>query len=73
MFGLYNTVGRAASWIAPSLIALFTFWFDQRLGLLGIVVTLGLGLALFWPLRIDGVTHNRPGSGVGGDGAASST
>lgn len=73
MFGLYNTVGRAASWIAPSLIALFTFWFDQRLGLLGIVVTLGLGLALFWPLRIDGVTHNRSGSGVGGDGEASST
>lgn len=59
MFGLYNTVGRAASWLAPALIALFTAMFDTRLGLLGIVVTLLIGLAVFWFLRIEGVTHGR--------------
>lgn len=63
MFGLYNTVGRAASWIAPALIGVFTAWLGTRLGLLGIVVTLAAGLVLFWQVRIDGVTHNRRAAG----------
>ncbi len=59
MFGLYNTVGRAASWIAPGLIGIFTALLSTRLGLLGIVLTLLGGLILFWFVRIEGVTHNR--------------
>ena len=55
-FGLYATVGRAVSFISPALIALFTAVAGARLGLLGIVVTLALGLAAFWPLRVPGVT-----------------
>ncbi|OYO22008.1 MFS transporter [Enemella dayhoffiae] len=59
VFGLYATVGRAVSFLAPALVALFTALFGVRLGLLGIVLTLLLGLAVFWPLRISGVTHDR--------------
>lgn len=58
VFGLYATVGRAVSFIAPALVALFTM-IDTRWGMLGIVLTLLLGLLVFWPLRIEGVTHNR--------------
>ncbi|OYN98103.1 UMF1 family MFS transporter [Propionibacteriaceae bacterium ES.041] len=62
IFGLYATVGRAVSFLAPALVALFTAMFGVRLGLLGIIVTLLLGLAVFWPLRITGVTHDRVSS-----------
>ncbi|GAA1396699.1 MFS transporter [Luteococcus peritonei] len=58
-FGLYATVGRVVSFIAPALIGLFTALFGVRWGIMGIVVTLLLGLALFAPLRIRGVTHDR--------------
>ncbi|WP_460742106.1 MFS transporter [Mariniluteicoccus endophyticus] len=56
-FGLYATVGRAVSFIAPGLVAIITAVAGARYGLLGVVLTLLLGLALFVPLRIDGVTH----------------
>lgn len=56
-FGLYATIGRAASFIAPFFLFLFTAWFGARFGLLGIVLTLAIGLALFVPLRIAGITH----------------
>jgi len=56
-FGLYATIGRAASFIAPFLLFVFTALFGARFGLLGIVLTLAMGLALFLPLRIAGVTH----------------
>ena len=56
-FGLYATIGRAASFIAPFLLFVFTALLGARFGLLGIVLTLALGLALFLPLRITGVTH----------------
>lgn len=59
MFGLYATVGRGASWIAPAFISLFTVLLGTRMGMLGIVLTLVIGLAAFLPLRIEGVTHNR--------------
>ncbi|WP_448070856.1 MFS transporter [Georgenia yuyongxinii] len=55
-FGLYATAGRAVSFIAPALIALFTAVAGARMGMLGIVLTLALGLLAFWPLRIAGVT-----------------
>lgn len=58
-FGLYATVGRVVSFIAPALIGAFTAAFGVRWGIMGIVVTLMLGLAAFWPLRIDGVTHRQ--------------
>lgn len=56
-FGLYTTVGRVVSFVAPALVTAFTLAFGARWGLMGIVVTLALGLAAFWPLRIPGVTH----------------
>ena len=52
LFGLYATTGRAISFIAPALFALFvtlggsTYW-----GILGIVVVLLAGLLLMIPLR----------------------
>lgn len=58
-FGLYTTVGRAASFIAPALIGVATAAFGARWSILGIVATLLVGLVAFWPLRIDGVTHAR--------------
>ena len=58
-FGLYATVGRVVSFIAPALIGLFTALFGVRWGIMGIVVTLLLGLLVFAPLRIRGVTHQR--------------
>lgn len=58
-FGLYATVGRAASFIAPFFLFVFTALLGARFGLLGIALTLGIGLALFVPLRIAGVTHGR--------------
>lgn len=58
-FGLYATVGRSVSFLAPSLVTFFTAVMGARWGMLGIVVVLALGLALFWPLRIGGVTHGR--------------
>ena len=46
MFGLYATTGRAASFIAPALFGLFAFAFsNDRAGIVGILVVLGLGLA----------------------------
>lgn len=58
-FGLYATVGRAASFIAPFLIWVFTVSMGVRFGIMGIALTLAIGLALFLPLRIAGVTHRR--------------
>lgn len=56
-YGLYTTVGRVVSFVAPGLTGLFTLAFGARWGLMGIVVTLVFGLVAFWPLRIPGVTH----------------
>ncbi|WP_420175435.1 MFS transporter [Luteococcus sp. OSA5] len=58
-FGLYATVGRVVSFIAPALIGVFTAAFGARWGIMGIVATLVMGLAVFLPLRIVGVTHRR--------------
>lgn len=52
IFGLYATTGRAVSFLAPGLFALFVgVTGDTRLGILGIVLILGAGLLLLLPVR----------------------
>ncbi|WP_125614636.1 MFS transporter [Specibacter cremeus] len=52
LFGLYATTGRAVSFLAPALFALFIAVFgSQRWGILGIVLVLVLGLALLLPVK----------------------
>lgn len=47
IFGLYATTGRAVSFLAPGLFALFvSVTGDTRLGIVGIVLILAVGLAL---------------------------
>ena len=43
MFGLYTTTGRAASFLAPGLFALFSGLFSDRVGILGIALVLAAG------------------------------
>ena len=43
MFGLYATTGRAASFLAPGLFALFSGLFNDRAGIVGIALVLGIG------------------------------
>ena len=43
MFGLYTTTGRAASFLAPGLFALFSALFSDRVGILGIALVLAAG------------------------------
>ena len=38
MFGLYATTGRAASFLAPGLFALFSGLFSDRVGIVGIAL-----------------------------------
>ncbi len=70
MFGLYATTGRAASFLAPGLFALFSGLFSDRIGIVGIALVLGMGaLAMIGVsspaktvgegLRIRGVGHVR--------------
>lgn len=54
IFGLYATTGRAVSFLAPGLFALFVgLTGDTRLGILGIVVILLAGLALLLPVKTE--------------------
>jgi MFS transporter, UMF1 family len=46
MFGLYATTGRAASFLAPGLFALFSGLFSDRMGIVGIVLVLLAGTLL---------------------------
>lgn len=51
IFGLYATTGRAVSFLAPGLFALFVaITGDTRLGIVGIVLILAAGLALMIPV-----------------------
>lgn len=59
-FGLYATVGRAATPIAPALMWLILSMFGLRWQILGIIVTILIGLLLMIPLQIKGVTYDRP-------------
>lgn len=52
IFGLYSTTGRATSFLAPSLFALFVSIFNEQIwGIAGIVVVILLGLFLLLPLK----------------------
>lgn len=52
IFGLYATTGRAVSFLAPALFALFVgLSGDTRLGILGIVIILFIGLLLMLPVK----------------------
>ncbi|GAB3135292.1 MFS transporter [Tsukamurella serpentis] len=52
MFGLYQTSGRAASFLGPSLFGLFVWIFGtDRAGIAGIIVVLLLGLLLLTRVR----------------------
>ncbi|MDT0182059.1 MFS transporter [Microbacterium sp. ARD31] len=52
IFGLYATTGRAVSFLAPGLFALFvSLSGDTRLGILGIVLVLAAGLLLMIPVK----------------------
>ncbi|MDN5749142.1 MAG: MFS transporter [Pseudonocardia sp.] len=63
LFGLYATTGRAVSFLAPSLVGLFTFLFaSDRAGILGILLVLGVGLLALLPVR-------PPRAGDGGSAA----
>ncbi|MDP0397158.1 MFS transporter [Tsukamurella strandjordii] len=51
MFGLYQTTGRAASFLAPALFTLFVAVFGtDRAGIAAIVLVLALGLAMLLPV-----------------------
>ena len=57
LFGLYATTGRAVSFLAPSLFALFiTIFGAQRYGIIGILLVLALGLLALLPVRAPGRT-----------------
>ncbi|GAA1077311.1 MFS transporter [Tsukamurella spumae] len=52
MFGLYQTTGRAASFLGPALFGLFVWAFGtDRAGIGGIIVVLALGLLLLLRVR----------------------
>ncbi|WP_292835729.1 MFS transporter [Microbacterium sp.] len=52
IFGLYATTGRAVSFLAPGLFALFVgLSGDTRLGILGLVLVLLAGLILMLPVK----------------------
>ena len=52
LFGLYATTGRAVSFLAPSLFAIFiTIFGAQRYGIIGILLVLALGLLALLPVR----------------------
>jgi len=53
LFGLYATTGRAVSFLAPGLFALFvSVTGDTRFGILGIVLVLLAGLLLMLPVKV---------------------
>lgn len=52
LFGLYATTGRAVSFLAPTLVGVFTTAFgSDRAGMIGILLVLALGMLALWPVR----------------------
>jgi MFS transporter, UMF1 family len=52
LFGLYATTGRAVSFLAPTLVGLFTYLFgSDRAGMIGILLVLVAGLLALWPVQ----------------------
>ncbi len=57
MFGLYATTGRAVSFLAPTLFALFAFTFaTDRAGIAGLLLVAGAGLAALLAVRAPAVS-----------------
>jgi MFS transporter, UMF1 family len=55
LFGLYATTGRAVSFLAPTLVGVFTAAFaSDRAGIIGIIVVLAVGLLALWPVHRPG-------------------
>src|SRR3712207_9110341 len=70
MFGLYATTGRAVSFLAPTLVGLFTYGFGKdRAGIAGILVVLAAGLAAPLPVRAPAAELRRgeKGGALGGE------
>jgi UMF1 family MFS transporter len=52
VFGLYQTTGRAATFLAPVLFTIFVSVFGKSIyGVIGIVIVLAVGLALLIPIK----------------------
>jgi UMF1 family MFS transporter len=52
LFGLYATTGRAVSFLAPTLVGVFTALFaSDRAGMIGILLVLAIGLVALWPVH----------------------
>ena len=51
MFGLYATTGRAASFLAPALFAIFSGLFGDRIGIVGIILVLVGGAVALAPVK----------------------
>ncbi|HEY9290170.1 MAG TPA: MFS transporter [Microlunatus sp.] len=51
MFGLYATTGRAASFLAPTLFAIFSGLFGDRIGIVGIILVLVGGAVALAPVK----------------------
>lgn len=51
LFGLYATTGRAASFIAPALFAVFSGLFGDRIGIVGIILVLLGGAVALIPVK----------------------
>lgn len=51
LFGLYATTGRAASFIAPTLFAVFSGLFGDRIGIVGIILVLLGGAVALVPVK----------------------
>lgn len=65
MFGLYATTGRAVSFLAPALFAAFVALFhSDRMGIIGIMVVLAMGLVMLLPVRKPVDTLTRVDSGT---------
>jgi UMF1 family MFS transporter len=52
VFGLYQTTGRAATVLAPTLFTLFVALYGKSIyGVIGIVIVLAVGLAILIPVK----------------------
>ncbi|MGH3544471.1 MAG: MFS transporter, partial [Mycobacteriales bacterium] len=58
MFGLYATTGRAVSFLAPTLVGVFSYASgSDRVGIIGILLVIGVGLAALLPVRAPTAAH----------------
>lgn len=60
LFGLYATTGRAASFLAPTLFAVFSALFGDRIGIVGIIVVLAGGAVALALVRAPGGPTRAP-------------